>query len=393
MLAWWAWRETTKRIYLAGFYACMAMGTLAKGPVAPVLAAVVILLLAAAFRDWRSILRTLWFPGILLFLVIALPWYIAVQMANPQFFREFILEHNLARFSSNLYHHPEPFWYYIPVTSIALLPWFVFVAAAFWESLRAWWKERKLGRPKSDMDLQFRVFLCCWLFVPMIFFSISQSKLPGYILPAVPAGAILLADYLLRHIEYETHVPKVLAIIHALVASAPIVPAVLVGYLVSEHRLPTGRPMLIALAVAFVLCAAIALTLVSRARLRMLRFVTLIPVVLAVAAVLKMGTVAIDQKLSTRPLAVELASIETQRLPIAICGASREVEYGLAFYRDQIVSRYEAGNVPPGEHLLVALPSWKSNVTEWTKGRRITSLGHYAPQNLDYYRVASAAVK
>jgi len=227
----------------------------------------------------------------------------------------------------------------------------------------------------------------------MIFFSISQSKLPGYILPAVPAGAILLADYLLRHIEYETHVPKVLAIIHALVASAPIVPAVLVGYLVSEHRLPTGRPMLIALAVAFVLCAAIALTLVSRARLRMLRFVTLIPVVLAVAAVLKMGTVAIDQKLSTRPLAVELASIETQRLPIAICGASREVEYGLAFYRDQIVSRYEAGNVPPGEHLLVALPSWKSNVTEWTKGRRITSLGHYAPQNLDYYWVASAAVK
>jgi hypothetical protein len=151
--------------------------------------------------------------------------------------------------------------------------------------------------------------------------------------------------------------------------------------------------MFIALAVAFVLCAAIALTLVSRARLRMLRFVTLIPIVLSVAAVLKMGTAAIDQKLSIRPLALELASIETQKLPIAVCGASREVEYGLAFYRDQAVSRYESGSVPPGEHLLVAAPSWKSNVTDWTKGRRVTSLGHYSPQNLDYYWVAATAAK
>jgi len=393
MLAWWAFRETGRRIYLAVFYACMAMATLAKGPVAPFLAAVVILVFTSAFRDWRSVLKMLWLPGILLFLLIALPWYIAVQIANPQFFREFILEHNLARFSSNLYHHPEPFWYYIPVTALALVPWVVFVAAAFWESLRTWWNERKPTRPEPDMELQFRVFLCCWLLVPVFFFSISQSKLPGYILPVVPAGAILLADHLLRHFEYESQVPKSLAIIHALVACAPIVPAVLVGYLVSQHRLPAGRPMLIALAVAFVLSAAIALTLASGARLRMLRFVTLIPVVLAVAAVLKTGTVAIDQKLSTRPLAVELASIETQRLPIAVCGASREVEYGLAFYRDQIVSRYEAGNVPPGEHLLVALPSWKSNVTEWTRGRRVTSLGHYAPQNLDYYWVAANAIK
>jgi 4-amino-4-deoxy-L-arabinose transferase-like glycosyltransferase len=390
MLAWWAWRESGKRVYLAVFYVCMGLGMLAKGPVAPALAAIVIAVFAAAFREWRLILKTLWLPGIFLFLAIALPWYIAVQMANPQFFREFILQHNLARFSSNLYHHPEPFWYYIPVTVIALVPWVVFVCAAAVESLRTWWSERTTSRREPDMELQFRVFLCCWLIVPVVFFSISQSKLPGYILPAVPAGAILLADYLLRHFEYEVSVPKPLAIIHPLPACAPLVPAVLIRYVVVEHRLPAGRPMLIALAVAFVLCAAIALTLVSRAGLRMLRFVTLIPVVLAVAAVLKMGTAAIDQRLSTRPLAVELASIETQKLPIAVCGASREVEYGLAFYRDQIVSRYEAGGVPPVEHLLVAVPEWKSNVTQWTKGRRVTSLGHYAPQNLDYYWVAAA---
>jgi hypothetical protein len=114
--------------------------------------------------------------------------------------------------------------------------------------------------------------------------------------------------------------------------------------------------------------------------------------VLAVAAVLKLGTGAIDQKLSTRPLANELAAVETHKLPIAVCGASREVEYGLAFYRDQIVSRYEAGSVPATEHLLVVLPAWKTNVDELTSGRRVTFLGHYTPQNLDYYWVAAAGI-
>jgi hypothetical protein len=68
----------------------------------------------------------------------------------------------------------------------------------------------------------------------------------------------------------------------------------------------------------------------------------------------------------------------------------REVEFGLAFYRDQRIDRYEDGNIPAGEHLLVAAPSWKPNVTEWTKGRRVTPLGYYTPQDLDYYWVAAA---
>lgn len=388
MLCWWAWRESGQRVYLAGFYVGMALGMLAKGPVAPLLAAITIVVFAVATQEMRLLVRTLWLPGILLFCVVSLPWYVAVQIRNPQFFRDFILEHNLARFSTNLYHHPEPFWYYIPVAGLALLPWIVFVAAATVESIRAWWSERKLGRPEPDRELQFRIFACSWLMVPVVFFSISQSKLPGYVLPAVPAGAVLLADYLRNRSEGDAAVSKPLAVLHALAASAPIVPAVLIGFIVSEHRLPAGRPMIFAVIVAFLVCVAIALTLMSRTRLRMFRFVTLIPVVLAVAAVLKMGTVAIDQKLSTRPLAMELASLETHKLPVAVCGASREVEYGLAFYRDQIIARYEVGNVPSGEHLLVVAPDWMNIVANQTAGRRVSFLGHYVPQNLDYYWVA-----
>ena len=148
--------------------------------------------------------------------------------------------------------------------------------------------------------------------------------------------------------------------------------------------------MLFAVVVALVVSVAIALTLMSRFRLRMLRFVTLIPVVLSVAAVLKLGTTAVDLKLSSRPLAMELASVETHRLPLAVYGVPREVEYGLAFYRDQTILRYESGNIPPGEHLLVAPTSWMDNVAKTTAGRRVSFLGHYTPQQLDYFWVSAA---
>ena len=391
MLAWWAWRESGKRAYLAVFYISMALGMLAKGPVAPFLTAGVIVLFALGTREYRLVLKTLWLPGVLLFCAIALPWYVAVQVRNPQFFREFILEHNLARFSSDLYHHRQPFWYYLPVTALAFLPWTVFVIIAMVQPLRVWWAERKTVSPEPDLEWQFSLFACCWLVVPVVFFSISQSKLPGYILPSIPAGAVLLALYLRQQFAEEENVSKAPAVLHALLAAAPIVPSLLIAYIVAEHRLPAGRPMLIALGIAFMLCAAIALTLVSRLRLRMLRFVTLIPVVLSVAAVLKLGATAIDQKLSVRPLAAEISSVETHPLPLAVYGVSREMEYGLAFYRNQTIARYERGIVPPEEHLLVAPARWKVDVAKRTTGRRVTFLGHYAPQDVDYYWIAAAA--
>jgi 4-amino-4-deoxy-L-arabinose transferase-like glycosyltransferase len=391
LLAWWAWRESEKRIYLLAFYFLMALGTLAKGPVAPLLAGIVIVVFSMIAREARLIVRTLWVPAVLLFIAVALPWYIAVQLQNPQFFREFILQHNLARFSSNLYHHPEPFWYYIPVTLLALVPWIVVVILALVESVRVWWAERE--STAQDIELQFRMFAACWLLVPVIFFSISQSKLPGYILPAVPAAALLLAEYLRRHREQGAPFAKWVAVLHAVVATAPIVPAVVIGYLVMQHQLPHGTPMYFALILALVVCIGVAITLSGRMQLRMLRFVTLIPVLLGVTAVLKFGTAAIDQKLSARPLALELASMETKKLPIAVEGVQRELEYGLAFYRNQPVHRYEAGDVPSGEHLLVAPTTWMDNVAKATAGRRVSLLGHYAPQAVDYYWVAAATNK
>ena len=67
----------------------------------------------------------------------------AVQLRNPEFFRVFILEHNLARFGKDLYHHTQPFWYYLPVVLLGLVPWTMFVIAAAVETIRAWWTEKR----------------------------------------------------------------------------------------------------------------------------------------------------------------------------------------------------------------------------------------------------------
>jgi 4-amino-4-deoxy-L-arabinose transferase-like glycosyltransferase len=401
MLTWWAWRESRNRAYLGLFYAFIALGTLAKGPVAVFLAAVIIVFFALIARESELVLKTLWWPGMLLFCMIALPWYILVELHNPQFFHEFILEHNFARFATNLYHHPEPFWYYLPVTALALVPWLVFAIAAFVRPVRIWWAERKAVSPEPDLDFQFNLFACCWLIIPVVFFSFSRSKLPGYILPSVPAAAVLLGNYLREQFNEQEPLSKWMAALHAIIAAAPIVPALLTSYLVTEHAM-AGQPGLIALkgnswllafAIAIVLALAIALTLMSRLGLRMLRFVTLIPVVLAVAAVLKRGTLSIDRTLSARPLAVELADIETHQLPLAVCGTSRELEYGLAFYRNQVITRCESAPLPAQEHLLIAPSTWKSEVARQTAGRRLTFLGHYTTQNVDYYWVAAASPK
>ena len=393
MLGWWAWRESGKKIHLAIFYAFIALGMLAKGPVAPLLAGLVILLYAAAVRDVRLILKTLWVPGILLFCALALPWYFAAQMRNPQFFQEFILEHNLGRFSKNLYHHTEPLWYYLPVTALALVPWTLFAIVGLVQTLRRWWAQRTSSQQIGvDLEHQFAIFASCWLVMPVLFFSLSQSKLPGYTLPAIPAGGLLLADYLRQRLRQTEAKPVAiwLAVLHALLAAVPFIPALLIAYLVTQHRLPGGQPITVALTIAFVLSAGIALTLVRRTGLPMLRFVTLIPVVLTIGAVLKLGSVALDQTLSARPLAKEIASMETHPLPLAVYHVRRELEYGLTFYRNQLTFNYDWGSVPPYEHLLVAPENSQPEIAKLAPGRRVSYLGHYAGQHVDYYWVAAA---
>jgi 4-amino-4-deoxy-L-arabinose transferase-like glycosyltransferase len=386
MMAWYAWWETSEKRFLSGFYAFLALATLAKGPVAPFLAGAIIVLFATFAKDFGIIRKTLWIPGVLLFIVVAAPWYVAVQMRNPEFLRFFFLEQNLARFGTNRYHHPQPFWFFIPVVALGLIPWSVFTAVSAVETVRGWWSERLALFESADA---LSAFLVLWLVFPTLFFSISQSKLPGYILPALPAGTLLIAEYLRRHVDDEGRIPVWLAILHGAVAAAPVIPALMIVYLITQHRLPWGKGTEISVAVALILAAGIATTLRSKLGLRMLRFVTLIPIVVAVGALLKIGAFHADESLSARPVAKQLAQMESKRMTVAVFGARRETEFGLAFYRNQHIPRYGTGNIPSDEHIVVAPSGTRDAIASLVPERRVSYLGTFDPQHLDYYWVAA----
>jgi 4-amino-4-deoxy-L-arabinose transferase-like glycosyltransferase len=388
MLAWYAWYESSHRGYLAVFYIFVGLATLAKGPVAPFFALVIVVFFAVAKGDYRVIARTCWLPGIGLFFLTALPWYVAVQLRNPEFFRVFILEHNLGRFGKDLYHHTQPIWYYIPVALLGLVPWTMFVSLALVESARAWWTEK---RKMFESEDALPVFLVIWLIVPIVFFSFSASKLPGYIVPALPAGTLLLAEYVRRHVIDDHRPSLVLIVLHSVVAALPVVAALMMQYIVFHHTLPWGRATAISAAFAAVLAVGIALTLRRPLGLRVLRFVTVVPVILALAAALRLGAPSLDATLSARPLAQEISRVDNRAFPLAILRLSRETEYGLHFYRDQKILRYESGEVPAGEHLLITPGGWQKNIAKWTPGRRVTYVGSFAEQGLDYYWVAKAS--
>ncbi len=412
MLAWYRWRESKRNRWLAAFYVFLGLATLAKGPVAPLLAAAIIVIFAALRREPRLILRTLWWPALLLFFVVAAPWYVAVQWRNPEFFRTFFLEHNFARFSQDVFHHRQPFWYYLPVLLLSVAPWTVYAVVAFCSAAvpaavaegippSARVREARTrtadDHPRTHKGTAFwrprcetaalRWFLIIWLLVPVVLFSFSQSKLPGYILPSVPAFALLLADYLCAARARNAKPSLAVVALHAAVGALLLGAVLLMQYFVLRTPAPR-QARVVAGAVAAVVFAGMALTVRARG-LRLLRFVTLVPVILGLAFIVRAGSPAVDQALSARPVALELQRVNAARMEVAVFKAKREVEYGLNFYLDHAIPRYERREIPAVQHLVVAPAGSQGELQALVSGRRVSRIGEFAQQRLEFFWVSA----
>jgi 4-amino-4-deoxy-L-arabinose transferase-like glycosyltransferase len=166
---------------LFGFFLGLAM--LAKGPAAIVLSGGAVLLWALYTQRWRDTLRLLHPAGIAAFCVTSLPWYIVCAYRNPSFLRIFLIEHNFNRFLTPEFQHIRPLWFYAEIILLGFLPW---TAALVWAL--AFGFRRVLNRSLSASTS----FLLAWALFCVVFFTISRSKLPGYILPAVPPLALII---------------------------------------------------------------------------------------------------------------------------------------------------------------------------------------------------------
>ena len=177
-------------LILFGFF--LGLAVLAKGPAAIILSGGAIFFWALFTKRRRDAFRLFHPAALASFCLTALPWYILCARRNPDFFRIFIIEHNFKRFFTPEFQHIQPFWFYIPILSIALIPWMT----ATISTLGIWARMALHGEiTKSETDATSILFLTYAVFA-MLFFSLSKSKLPGYILPAVPMFVFVTAKWL-----------------------------------------------------------------------------------------------------------------------------------------------------------------------------------------------------
>jgi 4-amino-4-deoxy-L-arabinose transferase-like glycosyltransferase len=193
-------KDIGKKIFAA--YIFLGVATLGKGPVAVVLAAGAALIYwflagrGGTLRRWRP------FSGLLITSAVALPWFLLAFRENGYvFISTFFINHNFARYLTDIHHHVQPFYYYLPVLVALFFPWsgwlLVLTPRSFRENLRRW-REWRSGT----------IFAACWFFVPIIFFSFSGSKLPGYILPSLPPLALILGSRLAAAIQEKREIPR-----------------------------------------------------------------------------------------------------------------------------------------------------------------------------------------
>lgn len=285
----------------AAVAALLGFAVLAKSLIACILFAPVLLL----DRRWKALLRP---APASIFLLIAVPWHIVCGLRNgPEFFRVLFLEHQFGRATSTALQHVQPFWYYLPVLAMLLFPWFPLLALV----------------PRPNGNSQIRTLWAVAGF-GFVFLSATVNKLPHYVLPLVPALAILMALGLARASRPDRAVIAPMALLGLLPLAAQIAPQALAHGLRHAQISATS-----AIWIALLGVAAWLITMAAPVR----RFA--IPFVMFTAGLAFVWfevTVfpAVDKSASARPLWV-------RQHPSCAPANERFMIYGLSYYAGKSV--------------------------------------------------------
>lgn len=180
---------------LTAMYVAAAAGFLAKGLIGVVLPGGVLFFWLLGRRRYRAMGRLLWWPGILLFLALTLPWMVVMETRHPGFFDYYIVYQHFQRFLESGFNNPHPFWFYVPVVLGLTLPWSI--------QLWRWFQPRGPLQPAfvppahrvEQVDRRvLRGLMLSWLAVVLVFFSIPTSKLVGYVIAVLPPLAWFIQE-------------------------------------------------------------------------------------------------------------------------------------------------------------------------------------------------------
>ena len=235
-------------------WAAVACAVLSKGIVGIVIPGLALLVYLVIERDLSLLRRLHWVAGLCVFGAIVLPWFILVQERNPEFFDFFFIREHFERYWLPDHHRAGPWWYFIPILLVGLLPWTPSIPAAL---ARAW---RAPAQPGFKLDR----FLVIWAGVVVVFFSASHSKLPGYVLPAVPAILLLFARHYPALSERLRRAPAVACIASGLALTLLAAGLPTLSVLLSWTEFDAGYAI-------WLLAAGLALSAAGIAALRLLR--------------------------------------------------------------------------------------------------------------------------
>jgi 4-amino-4-deoxy-L-arabinose transferase-like glycosyltransferase len=312
------------RYWLMLFGAALGMATLAKGPAAIVLAGGSVGVWVLVTQKWRETFRLVYPSAVITFSVVALPWYVLCAMRNPDFIQVFLLSHNIDRFLTPVFRHGQPWWFYGPILLLGLLPWALLLAGV----ARDGWRRVREGTWRDSSGF----FWVCWALFPLVFFSISKSKLPGYILPALAPLALLMARTLSRAIDEKTSAARwmlsgVGLTFVGLAASA--------GYW--ARRLPAdahlGEPsLLLTWAAVLAACGIVILLLSLLGRVRLALMAAAIVQAGLVLAIVTVALPQLDRHVSPRTAYLVGRDLDAAGQTLTAYKLHRAWQYGLNFY-------------------------------------------------------------
>jgi hypothetical protein len=286
-------------------YVLLGLGVLAKGPVAIVLGAGILILFWTLDEKGGSLKNLHFLSGSFIALAVALPWHLLVfKETGFTFISSYLINHNLARYVTEVHHHEQTFLYFVPVMLGLLFPWTGWLPALIP-------RRPRLRIPDLHTWDRSTLFLGCWVLFPFLFFSFSTSKLPGYILPSLPPLALLLGRKLADLVE-TAQMPRsttwfYLAFMLVLAIAFP-------AYMWVSYEDTWRAGLLLALAMALPACCVF--WLARRRNLRGAIYATVVQGLVFILAATQFGFAPLAEYNSAHDIALQAAKESAGATPI-----------------------------------------------------------------------------
>jgi 4-amino-4-deoxy-L-arabinose transferase-like glycosyltransferase len=335
--------QTQRKIFYYIAYLFSGIAFLTKGLIGIFFPMVIVGSWIILTNRWHLIKSMRLGIGILIFLIITVPWYVLAQKANPQFFHFFFVTQQVSRFLTTAdFNNKTSAWFYVPIVLAGGFPWAVFFFQSVYQKMKLVWQDRK-GHSSE-------LFLLLWFFLIFAFFSIPRSKTVGYILPVFPAFALLIGSYLDHAWSYLKSRGLRIGLIAYIVVCAILFISSIIVPLLHSALVPVYLNFYFGLSGAvFLLSGMMIAYLLVKKRSFPVMFGVLLATSIAFLFVIMASTPALNQK-TVKPLAMEIKPY---------LNANDEIVTYYKYYQDlpiylerriTIVADWDAADIPQNDN-------------------------------------------